>query len=302
MRLSSSVFLVRDPGMIMSSFAICSEPGCMQSSRVGEFKSMTLRTGLSYCIDHVKMEEVANRSVDIGNSKKMTVIFYDIELTRGNEIDQIGACSESNKTFDSMIRIVTRNNNSPIIRGIPSKYWSWFASEPRNAIERFVNWADFVHTTESGGDTNPDNIMLVAHNGSNHDHVYTVKMMMSWGLKAPKFRFADSLAMFKVVKGMDRNTKLSRLASEYAAWISRVPHDAGSDAKVLRFVTMSAFDNIKVACYVFSISWADYTARTGLDMFVPSPMVSFPRLGSDYSLVRRTSIQSEGSIVTRSSF
>lgn len=40
------------------------EPGCMISSVVAEFDAMTIRTGLSYCLNHVKQSEIMEKIKD----------------------------------------------------------------------------------------------------------------------------------------------------------------------------------------------------------------------------------------------
>ena len=79
---------------------------------------MTMRSGLSYCLDHVRMDEVSKRSTKMINPSNVTLIFYDIELSVDGQIEQIGARSESGKSFSAMIKTPTRNNTSPILNKI----------------------------------------------------------------------------------------------------------------------------------------------------------------------------------------
>ena len=110
-RVSPNMFLVEDPGMIKPGFTMCLEPGCMRSSRVAEFPCMTMRSGLSYCLDHVRMDEVSKRSAKMINPSNVTLIFYDIELSVEGQIEQIGARSESGKSAVLPIRKATGRGN-----------------------------------------------------------------------------------------------------------------------------------------------------------------------------------------------
>lgn len=301
-RVSPNMFLVEDPGMIKPGFTMCLEPGCMRSSRVAEFPCMTMRSGLSYCLDHVRMDEVSKRSAKMINPSNVTLIFYDIELSVDGQIEQIGARSESGKSFSAMIKTPTRNNTSPILNKIPSEIWNMCASEPKHAMERFNNWAMMVHNTETKGNSNPGDIMLAAHYGSCHDHVHMLKTMMRWGITPPPYRLSDTLAIFKTTRGVRENAKLGTLVNKYVPWIEHVAHDADSDASVLRMVIMTAFANPKVACYSFSISYYKFISRTGLDMYTPSPIATFMYSPTERSMIRRpSSAMSNNSIATRSS-
>ncbi|KAF2744341.1 hypothetical protein M011DRAFT_479926 [Sporormia fimetaria CBS 119925] len=118
----------------------------------------------------------------------------------------------------------------------------------------------------TNGDTNMNNVILVAHYGTNHDHVYLMKTMISWGVEPPQVRFGDSLALFKMMKGMNTRANLSTLVAMYAPWVEFIPHDADSEARALRCVVMTEFPNVRLASMVFSISHQEYMKRTGLDM------------------------------------
>lgn len=296
------MFLVEDPNMVKPTSTMCEEPGCMRSSRIAEFSSMTMRCGLSYCTDHVRMDEITKKVGSMKNHSSTTLIFYDIELSVDGQIEQIGARSESGRSFSAMIKTPTRNNTSPILNKIPSEIWNICASEPKHAMERFNNWAMMVHVTETNGNPNPGDIMLAAHYGSCHDHVYLLKTMMKWGIEPPPYRLSDTLAIFKVTRGMRENAKLSTLVNKYVPWIDHVAHDADSDASVLRMAVMTAFNNAKVACYSFSISYHKFLSRTGLVMYTPSPIATFMYSPTERSAIRRpSSAMSDNSIATRSS-
>ena len=50
---------------------------------------------------------------------------------------------------------------------------------PKAAMESFVTWIKMQHTMNTNSVTNLDNVILVAHYGSNHDHVYLMKTIIS---------------------------------------------------------------------------------------------------------------------------
>lgn len=300
-RADPGVFMVRDPNTIKSGFTLCLEPGCMTSTRVASYPSMTMRTGLSYCTDHVRTDEISIKSKNKNQISRMTLIFYDIELSNDGEIEQIGARSESGHSFSAMIKTPVRNNTSPVLRSIPPRFWNLCASEPKDAITNFISWTHMIHGREKGNDES-SNIMLAAHFGSCHDHVYLFKTMMRWGITPPKYMLVDTLAIFKVMKGMNKNAKLKTLANEYASWIEHIPHDANSDADVLRFVTMFAFPKTTTACFSFGIPFEEFASRTGLNLYVPSPIAVFAYSPTHREVIRRPSSSlSENSVVTASS-
>ncbi|KAI9847696.1 MAG: hypothetical protein M1837_001944 [Sclerophora amabilis] len=58
--------------------------------------------------------------------------------------------------------------------------------------------------------------MLAANDGSCHDHVHLLKTLMEWGLTPPDYMLVDTLAIFKVVKGMNEKAKLQTLVNKRA--------------------------------------------------------------------------------------
>ncbi|KAJ5709241.1 hypothetical protein N7493_010575 [Penicillium malachiteum] len=99
--------------------------------------------------------------------------------------------------------------------------------------------------------------------------------MMCWGIEPPHVRFSDTLALFKVAKGMNERANLSTLAVNYAAWVPHMPHDADSDARILRTVVMSEFLLARKACYSFSCSFTTFMERTGLNMHGVRPIYAY---------------------------
>jgi len=274
MRRNPMMFMRRNPNEFVARFVTCSEANCTTTSGVTEFKSMTLRTGLSYCTEHVTMSEIKHRlsnSVDVTNT---VLIFYDIELSKDGEIEQLGACTESGQSFSAFIRTSVRTNSSPFLKKITPEYWSMLAEEPRFTMERFISWVNSQSPMATGPNSDKTKIMLAAHFGSCHDHVHLLRTMMKWGLTPPNYMLVDTLTIFKVMKGMNDCAKLSRLVSKYASWIDHVPHDADSDAEALRFMTMIVFPNTKLACHTFGITCKNFMDRTGLSMYVPSPIIT----------------------------
>lgn len=268
-------FMKKNPSEALTRFVRCSEPGCTSSSGYADFKSMTLRTGLSFCLDHVKMSEINNNVRNITKPDDVTLIFYDIEMSKDGEIEQIGACVESGQSFSTFIRTSVRTNSSLFLRQITPEYWNMLADEPKSAIERFVRWTRAQHSRNSKAKGDDTKILLAAHYGSCHDHVHILKMMMKWGVKPPNYTLVDTLAIFKTIKGNNEKANLHSLVAKYASWIDHTPHDADSDADALRFVTLIAFPATRIICSAYGISCKSFMDRTGLSMYVPSPIVTF---------------------------
>lgn len=266
-----SVGVLRNPcsARVSRWFVNCSEPGCTYKSSSAEYPAMTLRLGFRNCIEHMDMNELKVRIEYLRQNMRsdmVTVIFYDLELSRDGQIEQISALTDTGGDFSRFIRTNVRTNTSPLLRRFPPMIYSALASEPKPAMESFVSWIRMQHAMNTNGDTNMDNVVLVAHYGSCHDHTYLMKTMLSWGVEPPHVRFGDSLALFKMMKGRHTRANLSTLVATYAAWIEFVPHDADSDTRALRCVVMSEFPNVRLACMVFSVSHQEYMRRTGLDM------------------------------------
>ncbi|KAL8655465.1 MAG: hypothetical protein Q9210_000863 [Variospora velana] len=149
------------------------------------------------------------------------------------------------------------------------------AEEPKFTFERFIMWVEVQHVSNPNSDGNAGGIMLAAHYGSCHDHIHLLKGMMKWGITPPNYMLVDTLAIFKIVRSMNEKASLKTLVNRYAPWFPHEPHDANSDADALRFVTMITFPNTRMACYAFAIPCQDYMNRTGLNMYMPSPIVTF---------------------------
>jgi hypothetical protein len=100
----------------------------------------------------------------------------------------------------------------------------------------------------------------------------------------------------------NENAKLHELVLMYAPWIDHVAHDADSDADALRYVTMVVFPKTRAACYVFSISDEEHTTRSGLGLYVPSPIAMFSFSSVTSNTNRRpssvASVESTGSMIS----
>ena len=275
------MFAATAPYEHMIQPVICSESGCMIKSTIAEFKSMTIRTGLSYCIDHTNMNEITTKFKSMTEFRHMTLIFYDIELSRDGEIEQIGACTDSGENFSAFVRTTVRTNTSPFLRKITPKYWNMLAEEPKNAMMNFISWVKTCHAANPHSNGGIDDVMLAAHFGSCHDHVHLLKTMMKWGLTPPNYMLVDTLAIFKTIMSKTENAKLNTLVNKYVPWFDHVQHDADSDAEALKFVVKTAFPNLMPTCYAFAITCDDFMHRTTLSMFTPSPIVMFRSVSSN---------------------
>ena len=267
-----------DVGRTEPMFVGCSAAGCTITSASAEFDSMLLRTGFSTCCKHMDMQEIMDRITLVKerlNDDLITVIFYDLELSRDGQVEQISAFADTSESFSAYIRTTVRTNTSPNLRNVPPMLYNALAFEPMDAMSRFIEWVRMIHSRNTNGDSDMRNVILAAHFGSCHDHVYLLRTMMSWGINPPEYRFADTLSLFKVIKGMNQRANLSTLATKHVAWIQHVPHDADSDARVLRAVVLTVFPLVRKACYTFSISYEDFMGRTGLNMHGVRPVFTF---------------------------
>lgn len=292
-----TMFMRPNPRTVSGRFVKCKEQNCQVHSGVAEFPAASLRCGMNYCMNHMTVTEADLREAPRPDLSKTTLIFYDLELSKDGEIEQIGATVLDNDrmTFSTIIRTSVRTNTSPMLRKIDPLYWSMLACEPADAIERFVGWVRLAHAVTSGSDSDISNVMLAAHNGSIHDHIKLIRMMMIHGISPPNYRLVDTVIMFKMLKGMKVRAKLADLRDMYAPWMDHIPHDADSDAAVLKYVVEIAYPETKWYCYPFGISCSNYIERTGMNMFLPSPVISLGTFDAhSYSVVRRSS-ESEGS-------
>ena len=83
-------------------FMRCSAPGCYTTSAPGEYDSMTLRIGFSGCCQHLGRNEVETRidySLKQLDESVITVIFYDIGLSKDGQVEQLTAFSSRGDTF-----------------------------------------------------------------------------------------------------------------------------------------------------------------------------------------------------------
>jgi hypothetical protein len=267
-----------DVDRVELGFVGCSAARCSTTSARAEYDAMMLRIGMSTCCKHIMSTEVESRiatAMSQVDDFKMTIVFYDLELSKDGQIEQLSAFTDTGENFSVYMRTTVRTNTSPNLRALPPMLYNALASEPMDAMKRFNSWIKLMHSMNTNGDTNMDNVILAAHFGSCHDHVHLLRTMMRWGITPPEYRFSDTLALFKVMKGMNQRANLPTLVAKYAAWLQHTPHDADSDARVLRAVVMCVFPMVKKACYAFSTSHDGFMKRSGLNMHGIRPVYTF---------------------------
>jgi hypothetical protein len=259
------------------SFVSCNEPGCTITSAFGVWNAMTLRCGFPTCTMHTITEVVRNRTTYMEVPTKPVVIFYDVEVTASREIEQVSATVGGNERhFDTYIRITVRRHNSPIISRIPTMLYMMTVMDPRTAMEHFINWVRNVSVEVGGSSVRDEDVIMVAHSGSKHDHVLTIKTMMKWGINPPAWRFSDTLPLFKVVVSPNERASLVDLVDMYVPWFNHTPHDALSDAEALMNVVMTAVPDWTTACYAFSNTYESFATSVGLDTFRVRNPIPFP--------------------------
>ena len=154
------------------------------------------------------------------------------------------------------------------------------STEPATAIRAFIQWVGNILRKQTGGLGADEDVVLVAHNGMCHDHVLLVKTMMVWGIVPPKWRFSDSLPMFKLIVDPGQTATLAALANKYAPWFDHVHHDGLSDATAIMHVVTKGVQNWLVACMAFSSSSEYFITSVGLNTFRTRNPLPFPDASS----------------------
>ncbi|KAL2217601.1 hypothetical protein M432DRAFT_640743 [Thermoascus aurantiacus ATCC 26904] len=96
---------------------------------------------------------------------------------------------------------------------------------------------------------------MVAHNGMCHDHVVLIKTMMRWSISPPKWRFADSLPIFKLVMRPDEDCTLATLAEN---------------------AVLASVLNWQTACLTFSSTCEYFMKAVGLNTNRMRQLLPFP--------------------------
>ncbi|UNI16751.1 hypothetical protein JDV02_003159 [Purpureocillium takamizusanense] len=257
-------------------FVNCVEPGCASTSAFSEYGAMTLRAGYNTCTMHTTQDTIKSRVENIVVSPNTTFIFYALEVTNTNEIDQLSAITSTGDHIDLVVKTTTRKNNSPIIGKFPPLVYMIMATEPATAMRAFIEWVRNIHRRSSRGNGTESDVVLVAHNGMNHDHVLLLKTMLVWGINPPKWKFADSLPIFKLVTAPGETASLDVLANEYAPWFQHIHHDGLSDATAIMHVVTKSVPNWQMACLAFSTPCDDYTTSVGLNTLRARSPLPFP--------------------------
>src|SRR5690349_16208084 len=97
----------------------CANAGCTALFSNAEYASMTFRSGVSFCADHVQVDEVESRAEAAKNECKLNTkvaIYCDIKLNKACEIEQLGAKSSTGDTYSAFMRTSVRTNTSSILR------------------------------------------------------------------------------------------------------------------------------------------------------------------------------------------
>lgn len=134
-------------------FVNCSTAGCTITSAWAENDSLTLRIGFSHCREHLDASEVKDRidSASQLDVSKVTVIFYKLGLSKDGQVEQLSAFASPRENFSAIIRTTFRANTNPNLKSIPSTIYNTLASEPKDAMARFVEWVRLTHSINRGG-------------------------------------------------------------------------------------------------------------------------------------------------------
>jgi hypothetical protein len=247
------------------NFTTCSEPNCDNSSAFSLPHATTLRCGFSTCTHHTTIEMVGQRAQElVPGSVNTTIIFYDVGLTSSMEMGNISAVASSGEIFDIILKTTSgARTNNPVTSQLRPLIYSILATEPKVALEHFINWVHRIRSEETNHRDRKSNIILVAHNGMCRAHVGLVKAMIVWGLPLPTWRFSDCLPMFMF---SDEDCGLAALSFRYAAWFSHRLGDTLSNARALRHVVRWSYDaQWRAACLVCSCSFDHFIMSVGLN-------------------------------------
>ncbi|RYO92536.1 hypothetical protein DL764_008119 [Monosporascus ibericus] len=92
----------------MPGFVECSFPGCATSFSVSQFQAITFRAGMSVCTKHMTSEyldqAIARAISDYACSLKV-FIYYDIELSRDGEVEQLGAYTSGGEFYSAIYNL-----------------------------------------------------------------------------------------------------------------------------------------------------------------------------------------------------
>ncbi|KAK0849691.1 hypothetical protein LTR03_005109 [Friedmanniomyces endolithicus] len=256
---------------------------------------MSLRLGFDYCMAHVSESLVKEEFQSVkNNTSKTTIVFYDFQLTKDGQIERLAAITESGEKFSANLKTAPTSDKPPPARkkySLASYIFTQHPMSPSLAIERFTTWIKDRHRVNAEGDEDVSNVVLAAHYGSCHHHVYLLRLMSNCDITPPPYRICDTLAIFKMLKGLAVEVTLPALVVRYTAWLRHVYHDPDSDVNALRAVMTAAFPDVRRVCLAFSCSYEFFAKATGLDRY-ESAIAGFRKRGPlQNSCLRRRSLE-----------
>lgn len=148
-------------------FSCCSAGGCSNTSVFSEYNAMTLRAGFITCTNHTTEDVIKERVSNTMVSTSSTFIFYDIEVTNTNEIDQSSAVTADGDSINLVFKTSDRKNNSPVIGKLRPMVYIMLVTEPATAMTAFIEWVDNAARRNNRGQRSDSDVVLVAHNGMN---------------------------------------------------------------------------------------------------------------------------------------
>lgn len=82
-------------------FVTCTQPGCASTSAFSEYNAMTLRAGHDTYTNHTTQDAaIRDRVTSTTMSPNATFVFYDLEATNTNGIDQLSAVTSTGEHID----------------------------------------------------------------------------------------------------------------------------------------------------------------------------------------------------------
>ncbi len=271
---------------------------CAHRSEVGEYNAMSLRLGFDYCMAHVSESLVKEEFQSVkNNTSKTTIVFYDFQLTKDGQIERLAAITESGEKFSANLKTAPTSDKPPPARkkySLASYIFTQHPMSPSLAIERFTTWIKDRHRVNAEGDEDVSNVVLAAHYGSCHHHVYLLRLMSNCDITPPPYRICDTLAIFKMLKGLAVEVTLPALVVRYTAWLRHVYHDPDSDVNALRAVMTAAFPDVRRVCLAFSCSYEFFAKATGLDRYESAIAGFRKRVDGDVEVYSSVGTDDEG--------
>ena len=177
------------------------------------------------------------------------IVFYDLESTGLNyfheNITEIGAVTQDNQTFQTFVNplkpIPTKITELTNITNEMVQY----APNPENAVRLFL---EFIVSVSNG-----KQIVLIAHNGNNFDHLFLKRYFKQYNIEVPDIIYFDTITLSKYIAPKRESHSLRNICKYYNITQENA-HRADDDARCLKLVydhmTQLPFTHVYDMCYL----------------------------------------------------